>query len=198
MAVTQLKVLACGLTMLATLLAGGCTKAPEPAPSPSPSPTAVTSPSPTPTENAQERQQRLDFEAARKAYLRSSAEIDRLMMAGGAAKPTAILKQTTGGFHLKAMMNALRTVKKNGWRTDRSVLPTVVADDGWSPNELSFTACEDLTKVRFLNNKGKEVLGDRDRLYVHTLTATKNHGIWKITDGESRAVKSFSHGVCEP
>jgi hypothetical protein len=154
-------------------------------------------PTPTPTENAQERQQRLDFEAAEKAYLTGTREYQRLLMAGGATKPTKLLRETTGGFQLKATMNALKTVKKNGWHTDRPASQVVSATGGWEPVELQLTACEDTSAVKFLDKSGNEVFEDRDLRYVHTLTATKSDGVWKITDGESRAVKDFSaEGQC--
>ena len=199
--VRRLRVVACGLVVLAALLAGGCTPESGPTQSTSPSPSVSASPSPTPsptpTENAQERQQRLDFEAAKGAYLAGSAEYQRLLMAGGAMEPTAKLKQTTGGFQLKSMTNAIRMMKKNGWRTDRASTQTVVANGGWSAKELRLTACEDTSKVRFLNKKGKEVHSDQPVLYVHSLTATKHDGVWKITNGESEAVTSFAEdGRC--
>ena len=51
--------------------------------------------------------------------------------------------------------------------------------------------------MKVLDKKGKEVFKDRDHRYVQTLTATKKNGVWKITDGESKAVKTFeTEGNC--
>lgn len=149
------------------------------------------------TETAQERQMRLDQEAAVKAYLTSNKEFDRLLMAGGASKASGVLRATTGGSWQKAMVDALEAIQERGWHTDRPSTQVVSANGGWSPTELGLTACEDTSKVKFLNKKGKEVFTDRERRYVHTLTAAKVGGKWKIVKGESKAVKSFEHeGSC--
>lgn len=190
--VSRSMVRACGSVLVLGLLVAGCTPDPGPGPGGSPSP-AVSSaaPSPTPTENAQERLQRLDFEAAKKAYLTGSAEYQRLLMAGGATKPTTVLKDTTSGFQLEALMNALKFMKKNDWHTDRPSVQTVSNTGGWASTELELLACEDTSGVKFLNNTGKEVFKDRKLRYIHTLTAKKEKGVWKIVDGESRAVRTF-------
>ena len=96
--VKRLTVGTCGLVLVLGLLVAGCTPESGPAPTVTPVPpvsSPTPSPSPTPTENAQERQQRLDFEAAEKAYLTAFAESERLAVAGGANKPTKILVATT-------------------------------------------------------------------------------------------------------
>jgi hypothetical protein len=184
-----------GLVLTVTALSGCQWLAQQTSPS-FPPPTQ-TSAQPTPPETAQEREMRADQEAAMKAYLTAAKEADRLAMAGGATKPTKTLLATTGGFYLEVQMNTLGIYKERGWRADRPVTTSVVADGGWSPDNLGLTACEDDSKVRLLNKKGKEVFKDRDHRYVQTLTATKKNGVWKITDVESKAVKTFEHeGRC--
>lgn len=195
--VRRLRVVACGLVVLAALLAGGCTPESGPTQSTSPSPVMSVSPPPTPTENAQERQQRLDFEAAKEAYLAANAEADRLMMAGGARKPTKTILATTTGAYRRALMNALQVFKQNGWRSDRPIPQVVGSHGGWSPTELDLAACEDTSEVMYLDKKGKEVLTDRERRYVHSLTAKKTKTGWKIATIESKAVKSFANESCE-
>ena len=75
----------------------------------------------TPTENAQERQMRLDKEAAVKAYTAVSAEDDRLAMAGGASKPTKVLTDNAAGFYLQIQMNGPQGVEvEEGFGTDRN------------------------------------------------------------------------------
>jgi hypothetical protein len=153
----------------------------------------------TPPETAQEREMRADQEAAMKAYTTARKETDRLLMAGGATKPTKTLLATTGGEYLKTKMYVLQTFKERGWRADRGMATVVVAAGGWSPDNLGLTACEDDSQAKFINKKGKEVFKDRDHRYVQTLTATKKDGVWKITDSESKAVKNFENeGSCAP
>jgi len=183
--VKRLTVGSCGAALVLGLLVAGCTPDPGPTPTVTPVPSVSTpSSSPTPTENAQERQQRLDFEAAEKAYLTAFAESGRLAVAGGATKPTKVLLATTGGFYLKVQMNDLKVIKENGWRADRPSTTSVFANGGWSPKEVGLTACEDASKVKLLNQQGKEVAKDRPMRFVQTLTATRVDGVWKITDGD--------------
>lgn len=190
--VRRFGVASCGLALAAALVAGGCTPD-EPKQSTSPSPAMTASASPTPTENAQERQQRLDREAAENAYRTSDKELARLAMAGGASKPTKILRATTAGDYLAVQMSDLKDLKKRGWRADRPIRSSVVADGGWSATEIGLTACEDTSEVRLLNKDGKEVLKKRPRRMVQSLTATRISGTWKVTDLETRFVKSFAN-----
>ncbi len=106
---------ACGSALVIGLLVAGCTPDPGPGPGTSPSPAVSSStPSPTPTENAQERQQRLDFEAAEKAYLTAFAESGRLAMAGGTNKPTKVLLENTVGAYLD-----VQTKRSEGLEAER-------------------------------------------------------------------------------
>ncbi len=193
---TRVAALVAGLVFAAASTSGCQWLAQQTSPS---FPPATATPNPTPPETAQERVMRLDQEAAMKAYLTSGKETDRLAMAGGATKPTKILLATTGGEYLKTQMYGLEFFKEKGWRADRPTVTSVVADGGWSPDNLGLTACEDTSKVKILDKKGKEVFKDRDTRYVQTLTATRKNGVWKITDVESKAVKTFEHeGNCAP
>lgn len=195
--VRRLGVASCGLALVAALIVGGCTPDDGPTQSTTPTPSVSASPSPsaspTPTENAQERQQRLDFEAAENAYRTADKELARLAMAGGASKATKVLLATTAGDYLAVQMSDLKDLKKHGWRADRPIRSSVVADGGWSPTEIGLTACEDTSQVRLLNKDGKEVLKKRPRRMVQTLTATRISGTWKVTDLETKFVKSFAN-----
>jgi hypothetical protein len=185
---------ACGTALVMGLLAAGCTPDPGPDPGTSPTPSVSSAaPSPIPTENAQERQQRLDFEAAEKAYLTAAKETDRLAVRGGAAKATPTLTENTVGNYLDFQMEGLRTLKDEDWRADRAGIVAVTARGGWSEKELNFTACEDSSQVKLLNNQDKEVQKDRPRRFVQDLTATRADGRWKISDVESTVVKAFDN-----
>lgn len=193
---TRVAALAAGLALAVTSLSGCQWLAEQTTPT---FPRATATPNPTPPETAQEREMREDQEAAIKAYLTANKETERLVMAGGATKPTKVLLATTDGFYRDVKMNTLKIYKERGWRTDRPATTAVFADGGWSPNNLGLTACEDDSKVKVLDEKGKEVFKDRDHRYVQTLTATRKDGVWKITDVESKAVKTFeTEGNCAP
>lgn len=166
-------------------------------PAPPPDPPKATAAT-TPTETAQERTMRLDKEAAEKAYQVTAAEGARLAMLGGASSPTKILTDNTTGAYLDVRMTGLRTLKSKGWRTDRPGETSVIANGGWSPNEIGLTACEDSSKVRLLDQSGKEVNEDRRRRFIQTLTAKKVDGRWKIADVDSKIVKSFENEGCNP
>lgn len=150
------------------------------------------------TETAQERQIRIDQEAAVKAYQTANKELARLAMAGGASKPTKTLLGSATGEYLEVQMGDLKTLKDEGWRADRPAQTSVVANGGWSPTKLGLTACEDTSLVRLLDQKGKEMAKDRPRRLVQTLTATKVDGAWKISGLDTKTVKTFeSESGCQ-
>jgi hypothetical protein len=120
-------------------------------------------------------------------------------MAGGASQPTKTLAENFAGKYLEVQVDDLKTLKSNGWRTDRPTEFSVAATGGWSPSSLELTACEDATKVRLLDESNKEVAEDRPRRFVQTLTATKVDGRWKITGLESQVVEAFdTEPGCQP
>src|SRR3954447_5092383 len=88
-------------TCLLALLGSGCT--PD---TPPPAPPANTSP--TPTENAQEREERLAYEAAETSYREFRAEYRRLSSSGGTRTATSTLKRTSGGPYLKELLGVLQ------------------------------------------------------------------------------------------
>ena len=149
---------------------------------------------PTSTETAQERTMRLDKEAAKNAYLAGIAETNRLVMAGGADKPTKKLNDYLSGTYLQDTVETLRMFKSEGWRIDRPVQTRVTADQGWSATSIELTACEDNSAVKFFNKSGKEVNKKRDAyLIVQTLVAKKTGDRWKIDSRTSRPVKTFDN-----
>ncbi len=178
-----------GLVLTAASLTG-CQWLVDHTPLPTPAPPTTSA---TPPETAQERLMRLDKEAAVKAYSVATAEGVRLAMSGGALKPTTILDDNTAGRYLSTQMNGLKGLKEDGLRTDRRPVDSVTADGGWSPTELGLTACEDASKVRLLDKSGHEVLKDRPRMFVQTITVKKIDGRWKLYDLRSKIVKTFAH-----
>ncbi|GAA3622816.1 hypothetical protein [Microlunatus ginsengisoli] len=152
--------------------AGACT--PTDPPSASPSPSA------TPTETELERQTRLDFEAAEKAYRTFSAEYDRLSNAGGAAGPSAVMKENGAGPLLDAARGALRDQLKRGERTTGSVHIVWIRHGAYSPAKLTLNTCEDGSSVRITDKSGKAV--GNGSIGTASVEVRKLDGRWKAWD----------------
>ena len=106
-----------GAAVACCALTAACTSEPAPAATPSP-----TSPAATPSESQIERQMRLDYEAAEKAYRATSAEQDRLYQAGGASQATCELKATaTGVVSSDNSLQALRRHHEGGLAREREL-----------------------------------------------------------------------------
>ena len=86
-----------GAVVTCCALAAACTAEPASTSTPAPTPAAT-----TPTESQIERQMRLDYEAAEKAYRDNIAEQDRLAKAGGVRQATPALKSTADGDYLSS------------------------------------------------------------------------------------------------
>src|SRR5918998_5048971 len=97
-----------GAAIAGCALVAACTPEPGATTTPTPAPPASVSatPSATPTETEIERQQRLDFEAAERAYRTSIAEQDRLARLG-VSRSTAELERTSTGRYLEVALLAL-------------------------------------------------------------------------------------------
>ena len=185
-------VIAAAATLSAVGLAG-CELLAQNTPLPTPDPTTAS----TPTESEKERTIRLDKEAAEQAYTAVITETIRLGKAGGVSKPTNVLTDNARGAYLKVQMDGLRDLKSKGNHAGGTLKTSVTADGGWSEKEIGLTACEDGSQLRLLDRSGKEVEKDRPKRFVQTLTATKADGRWKITDVDSRIVKTFrNEGGC--
>ena len=85
-----------GAVVACCALAAACTQEPAQTSSPSPTPAAA-----TPTESQIERQMRLDYEAAEKAYRANRAEQARLYQAGGTTEATSAMRATATASYLR-------------------------------------------------------------------------------------------------
>jgi hypothetical protein len=105
-------------TYLGALVACALLPACSPSAGVTPTPTpAVSTPAgqSTPPETEQQRKERLDFEAAEKAYRTFRAEYDRISdTRGGSAKPTKVMTDNAAGPYLKVMSAFLRSKKEKG------------------------------------------------------------------------------------
>ena len=142
-----------GTTMAVAALLGACT--PEPPPT---GPTPATTPTPSatqPTESSIEREQRLDFEAAEKAYRDNLAEQLRLYHRGGASKATKALKATATGDYLSFTVEQLRSVKKRRLTVKGDLRVVGVVRMAWKEESVVLTSCEDASQTRIIDRRGE-------------------------------------------
>jgi hypothetical protein len=176
-------------------LLAACTPAPPPAASPTPSITSA-SPSATPTESTIERQMRLDYEAAEKAYRTNMGEQDRQSQLG-IAEATPVLKSTASGIYLSATLDGLRFIRNSGWRAVGVTHILGVSRLGWKSDDVRILSCEDSSRIRFVDKFGKEVKPrGTTRRYLQDITVRRVKGMWKLTDLDSKQVKAFGGAAC--
>jgi hypothetical protein len=173
-------------------LVAACTPEPAPTVTPSPTPASV-----TPTETEIERQQRLDYEAAEKAYRRAVTESDRLAQQGS-AETTSELEAVTTGAYLELQIDSLRYLKDRDLRQRGSVsIIKVSRDGGWSSDELNLIACEDNSSWRVFNKAGKDVTPSDQPDYVQSLVVVQTKDGWKVSDATSKKVDNVRAEDCE-
>lgn len=169
------------MTLLASVTAG-CS--PDPAPTPAPPPPV----SQTPTESAQEMQQRVDYEAAEKAYRTFRGEYNRVLRAGGSNKPTQVMNRTAGDGYLEDVQRVAEAYKGLHYHQAGEEKVTFVKRGGYSTSSIALDVCEDTSSVRTLNNKGNVVgRGEMRRL---RLEIERRSGSWKIWSGSGKQVDS--------
>ena len=166
----------------ACLLAlAGCTPASPAAPSPTPSPVFQ-----TPAETAQERQERLDYAAAEKAYRTFRSEYNRVLRAGGAKKPTTLMSATAGGSYLAELARVARAYDGVGAHNAGKEQIRYVRHVGYGSHELLLDVCEDgrgiTTKTR------KEQLHGEIR--TARLKVRKVDDKWKVWTGSGQKVNT--------
>lgn len=165
--------LALGVTLLA-LLGAGCT--PE-----TTTPPPVTSTSATPTESAQEREERVAYEAAEKSYREFRAEVEHVYARGGADKPTAMMKATAGGQYLNSYQEVSEAYRDLKHYSKGQLKIGYVHRGGFSSSELILDVCEDGRSVITFDRRGKKLY--TDDLRKLQLKARLVDGAWKIWSG---------------
>jgi hypothetical protein len=180
-----------GAAVACCALASACTSEPTSVSTPAPTPPAT-----TPTESQIERQMRLDYEAAERAYRTNLKEQDRQSRLGIAVK-TEELTSTASGNYLLFVLEVLRDIRDSGWRAQGSTIIRGVARDGWQEDQVRLLACEDNSSVAFVDKKGKDVTPTNVvRTFVQDLRVNRIKGRWKVTDVESRRVDNFEGASC--
>jgi hypothetical protein len=181
-----------GAVVACCALAASCTSEPASISTQSPAPAAT-----PPAESQIERQTRLDYEGAEKAYWDSMAEQDRLYRAGGTVKATPALKATATGSYLKIILASLRDVHIRGWHAigDTRIVG-VVRDRGWKHGRVELTSCEDNEIVTFVDKSGRDVTPNGIALYVQALTVIREDGRWKVSTALTTKVDTFEGQAC--
>ncbi len=179
-----------GAVVACCALAVACTPE-QSASAPSPKPAST-----KPTESQIERQMRLDYEAAEKAYRANMAEQDRQSQLGIAEKTHALTSTATGNY-LRFVLQVLRDIRGSDWRATGTTTIRGVVPNGWQENQLQLKVCEDSSGVKFTNEKGRDVTPKSVlRTYVQDLTVSRVEGRWKVSEVESRAVKTYEGVSC--
>lgn len=169
------------MTLLASVTAG-CS--PDPAPTPAPPPPV----SQTPTESAQEMQQRVDYEAAEKAYRTFRAEYGRVLQRGGAEKATQVMTENAGGPYLREFAQVMRGYRRLGFHESGTLKIGYVRYAGYSTSSILLDVCEDDRPVDVYQRNGKKYGSGEVR--TARLDVRKKGDRWKMWDGESQKVDS--------
>jgi hypothetical protein len=178
-----------GAVIACCALAAACTQ--EPAQTSSPTPVAT-----TPSESQIERQMRLDYEAAEEAYRANISEQDRLARAGGADRATAALRATAEGEYLSSAVASVALIKRKGWRGTGSTTIIGIGRVGWQEKHVRLVSCEDGSRLRLLDNAGKDVTPRGDSRFVQRLVVIQRAGRWKVSTFGSTSVKTLEGQLC--
>jgi hypothetical protein len=182
-----------GAVIAGCALVAACTPEPGPTTTPTPAPPTTVSPTPsaTPTETEIERQQRLDWEAAERAYRASIAESNRLHQQGGMEPISSTLRSVATGKYLQLEADSLAFLRARGWKYRGGIaIVGVSKSGGWQASRLTLTSCEDNSALTVVDQRGKDVTPKSRTDYVQTLTAVKRGSGWKISDVSSEKIQN--------
>ncbi len=169
-----------GVSLLA-LLSSACTTDTPPPPPPA-------STSATPTETAQEREERLAYEAAEKSYREFRDEFNRVLTAGGAKGASAQMKKTAAGSYLKDNLEVVKAYRGLGYHQEGSEQVVYVRRAGYSPASVLLATCEDASGVQIIGKKSKIV--GRGDIRLLELEVRQKNGAWKVWSGTGDKVQS--------
>jgi hypothetical protein len=179
-----------GAVVACCALAAACSPDQASVNTPSPTPAAT-----TPAESQIERQIRLDYEAAEKAYRAALAEQERQAVLG-IAQQTPALKASATGAYLDLVLKALEYAHDRHWRSSGSTRILGVVPNGWKERTVRLIACEDSSGVRLINRSGNDVTRQNTRTYVQDLTVEAIRGRWKVVGVSTTVVMSFERQPC--
>ena len=161
------------------LLATACTPDPEPAASPGP----VVS---TPAETAQEREQRLAYEAAEKSYRAFRSTLNSSLNRGGAKEATMEMKATAAGPYLNDFTQLIKAYEAAGTYSVGREKIGFVRRGGYDSTSLILNVCEDSRAVRDYDQR-KRLLG-RGEVRSATIEVRQVDGEWKMWDGTGEKI----------
>lgn len=171
------------------LFAASCTTPGNATPTPVP-PTTITS-----TETDLQRQMRLDYEAAEKAYRTSVTESGRIISTG-ATQPSAALKAVATGDYLDLTMKLSRQIRQAGYTSTGGTVIREVVDAGYQERKIALISCEDVTGVKYFKD-GKPVKTNSSPYYVQHLTITKTDlRTWKVSGVDTKQIKDLEGQPC--
>jgi hypothetical protein len=180
------------LTAIITMssLAAACTPSEPPVSSPSPTP-SVSPATPTPSETEFQRQEREAYEGAEKAYLDFRAEYSREITSTYRPVVTQKMRDTAGGSYLKRYAQFLSQRREQKVRSTSGIEVKVVKRSTYKPGAVTLQTCEDGSKGRLVDKKGKAVgRGSASRLEIEVRLSGAR---WKVWEGaQQKAVKSCS------
>jgi hypothetical protein len=179
-----------GAVVACCALAVACTPE-QPASTPSPTPAST-----APTESQIERQMRLDYEAAEKAYRANIAEQDRLARAGGIRRATSALKSSAEGSYLSFTVASLALIKRNGWRGSGSTMILGVVKIGWQEKRVRLMSCEDGSSLRLFDKSSNDVTPKGESRFVQSLLVVQRAGRWRVSAFDSKIVKALEGQPC--
>lgn len=162
-------------------------------PASTPSPLRASAP---PTESQIERQMRLDYEAAEKAYRANIAEQDRLARAGGVRRATTALESTAEGEYLSFTVASLALIKRKGWRGSGGTMILGVVQVGWQEKRVRLISCEDGSRLRLFDISDKDVTPKGESRFVQSLVVVQRAGRWRVSAFNSKSVKSLEGQPC--
>lgn len=168
--------------VLGALALVGCTPPGPTEPTPSPTPSVQ-----TPTETPEERQERLDYAAAEKAYRTFRAEYGRVLQAGGAKEPTKVMKATAGGEYLATFAEVIRSYRDAKSRNKGMEVIGYVRRSGYSNSAIALEVCEDGRATQTLLPSGASRPGEVRTASLEVRKTGKN---WRVWSGTGELVES--------
>ena len=186
-----------GAVIAGCALVAACTPQPGPTTTPTAAPPATASPTPsaTPTETEIERQQRLDFEAAEKAYRANLAE----QAAPGQPRHREVDACTPANRRTVNTLNSryagLDEIRRSGWRARCCRSRWVSVTAAGRMGEYTFSVCEDGSEDQVCRQTGEDVTPTASKELCSRLHSLEGERIMEGSRAESSRVKSFRWGA---